>query len=243
MVNETLARKWWPKESAVGHRIKFGGPYREGPVYEIVGVAGNVSQMGLGTEPDPEIYLPFSQSSNRAMVVMIRTAGEASALAPAVRRRVAAIDRNLPVESLQPLEKTVAASLDQRRFSTLLLTLFAGLAMVLAAVGIYGLLNYWVRVREDEIAIRMALGAPRPTILRWAGWQALRLASIGAAIGIVGSWAASRWLRDLVVGIPAHNLTTITAAALAVIAITLIAAALPVWRATQVDAMDKLHHS
>jgi putative ABC transport system permease protein len=243
MVNETLARKWWPKESAVGHRIKFGGPYREGPVYEIVGVAGNVSQMGLGTEPDPEIYLPFSQSSNRAMVVLIRTAGEASALAPAVRRRVAAIDRNLPVESLQPLEKTVAASLDQRRFSTLLLTLFAGLAMVLAAVGIYGLLNYWVRVREDEIAIRMALGAPRPTILRWAGWQALRLASIGAAIGIVGSWAASRWLRDLVVGIPAHNLTTITAAALAVIAITLIAAALPVWRATQVDAMDKLHHS
>jgi predicted permease len=243
MVNETFARKWWPKESAVGHRIKWGGPYREGPIYEIVGVAGDVSQMGLGIEPYPEIYLPFSQSPNQAMVVMVRAAGDAAALAPAVRRSVAAIDRNLPIESLQPFERTVAASLSQRRFSALLLALFAGLAMVLAAVGIYGLLNYWVRVREDEIAIRMALGAPRPSILRWAGWQALRLSSAGTAIGVLGSWAASGWLSSLVFGVAARDFTTLAAAALAVTVIAMIAAAIPVWRATQVDALDKLHHA
>jgi putative ABC transport system permease protein len=242
MVNETFARKWWPKASAVGHRIKWGGPYREGPIYEIVGVAGDVSQMGLGTEPYPEVYLPFSQSPDRAMVVMIRSAGDASSLAPAVRRRVTAIDRNLPIESMRPFEQTVAASLAQRRFSTLLLALFALLAMALAAVGIYGLLNYWVRVREDEIAIRMALGAPRHSILRWAGWQALRLSLIGAVIGMLAGWAVSRWLENLVFGVTAH-FTTLAAAALAVIATAMIAAAIPVWRATHVDAMDRLHHA
>jgi putative ABC transport system permease protein len=242
IVNEAFARRWWPKESAVGHRIKSGGPYRDGPIYEIVGVAGNVSQMGLGTEPYPEIYLPFAQSPSEAMVVMIRTSGDPSLLAPAVRRRVAGIDRNLPMESLRPFMQTVAASLSERRFSTLLLALFAGLAMVLAAVGIYGLLNYWVRVREDEIAIRMALGAPRTVILRWAGWQALRLALTGAAIGMLAGWGASRWLENLVFGV-ADNFTALAAAALTVIAVAMMAAAIPVWRATRVDAMDKLHRA
>ena len=242
IVNETFARKWWPHASALGGRIKFGGPYRDGPVYEIVGVVGDVSQMGLGTEPYPEVYLSFSQSPPEAMVMMIRAAGDVSRLAPAVRRCVAAIDANLPIQSLRPFEKTVAASLSQRRFSALLLSLFAGLAMALAAVGIYGLLNYWVRVREDEIAIRVALGAPRPSILRWAGWQALRLALIGAGIGLCGGWAASRWLADLVFGMPAHSFPALAVAALGVIAMAMSAAALPVWRATQVDAVHRLHH-
>ena len=176
------------------------------------------------------------------MVVMIRAGGDAASLAPAVRRRVAAIDRNLPIESLRPFEQNVAASLAQRRFSTLLLALVRG-----AGDGsrrpsaIYGLLNYWVRVREDEIAIRMALGAPRPAILRWAGWQALRLSLIGAAIGMLAGWAASRWLGSLVFGVPARNFATLAAAALAVIGIAMVAAAVPVWRATQVDAANRLH--
>ena len=243
IVNETFARKWWPRGSAVGGRIKWGGPYRDGPVYQIVGVVGDAGQMGLGTEPYPEVYLPFSQSSSEAMVVMIRCAGDPQALASAVRRRVAAIDGNLPIQSLRPFAETVAASLAQRRFSTLLLGLFAGLAMVLAAVGIYGLLSHWVRVREGEIAIRMALGAPPRSILRWAGWQALRLSITGAGIGILGAWAASRWLGSLVPGAPSNPLAMLAAAAGAVTGFAMVAAALPAWRATQVDAVSKLHRA
>jgi putative ABC transport system permease protein len=242
IVNETFARKWWPKEPAVGHRIKSGGPYRDGPIYEIVGVAGDVGQMGPGTTPSPEIYLPLSQSNSEAMVLMIRSAGDSQTLAPAVRKRVGALDRNLPIQSLRPFAETVSASLAAQKFSTLLLALFAALAMTLAAVGIYGLLNYWVRVRGDEIAIRMALGAPRAVILRWAGRQALRLALIGAAIGVAGGWTASRWLADLVVGMGARDLTTLAAAAAAVVGIAMMAAAIPIWRATRVDAVDRLHH-
>jgi len=243
IVNQTLARKWWPKESAVGHRIKFGGPYREGPIYQIVGVCGDVGQMGLGTTPYPEIYLPFSQSPSRAMVVMMRVAADPGLLAGAVRRRVAALDRNLPIESLRPFVQSVVASLSERRFSTLLLSLFAALAMALAAVGIYGLLNYWVRIREDEIAVRMALGAPRPVILRWAGWQALRLSLIGAAIGVLASWAASRWLQDLVFGVAERSFAALAAASATVVGIALLAAAVPAWRATRIDAAGKLHRA
>ena len=242
IVNETFARKWWPKASAVGHRIKSGGPYRDGPIYEIVGVAGDVSQMGLDTEPLPEIYLPFSQSPSGAMVVMLRVNGDPQSLEPAVRRRVAEIDRNLPVESLRPFERSLAATLARRRFSTLLLALFAGLAMALAGVGVYGLLNYWVRVREEEIAIRLALGAPRPAILRWAGRQVLQLAAAGAALGMLAGWMASRWLESLVFGVSARSGATMAAAAAAVIGMAVIAAAIPVWRATQVDALDQLRH-
>jgi putative ABC transport system permease protein len=198
--------------------------------------------MGPGTTPSPEIYLPLSQSNSEAMVLMIRSAGDPQMLGPAVRKRVAALDRNLPVQRLRPFAETVAGSLAQQRFSTLLLALFAALAMTLAGVGIYGLLNYWVRVREGEIAIRMALGAPRVAILRWAGRQALRLALIGAAIGGAGSWTASRWLADLVVGMGARDLTTLAAAAAAVVGIAMMAAAIPIWRATRVDAVDRLHH-
>ncbi|HLY15657.1 MAG TPA: ABC transporter permease [Bryobacteraceae bacterium] len=243
IVNEAFARKWWPNRSAVGGRIKWGGPYRDGPVYQIIGVVGDVSQMGLGTEPYPEVYLPFSQSAGEAIVLMIRAGGDVRTLAPAVRRQVAALDRNLPIQSLRPFTSTVAASLAGRRFSTVLLVLFAGLALTLAAVGIYGLLNYWVRVREDQIAIRMALGAPRLVIMRWAGAQALRLSLIGTGIGMLAGWAAARWLADLVFGIQAHNLATLAGAAAAVVAIAMLAAALPVWRATQVDPANKLHHA
>jgi putative ABC transport system permease protein len=242
IVNQTFARQWWPKESAVGRRIKSGGPYFEGPVYEIVGVAGDVSQMGLDSEPWPEIYLPFSQAPSAAMVVMLRVAGDPESLAPAVRRRIAALDRNLPIENLRPFEKTLGATLERRRFSTLLLTSFAALAMILAGVGIFGLLNYWVSVREEEIAIRAALGASPAAMMRWAAAHALKLAVLGIAIGAAAAFLASRWMESLVFRVSAQNPWMLAAAALAVLFIILLSALLPVWRATQVDALRKLHH-
>jgi len=242
IVNETFARQWWPKESAVGRRIKGGGPYFEGPVYEIVGVAGDVSQMGLDSEPLPEIYLPFSQAPSPAMVVLMRTSADPELLAPAVRRRIAALDRNLPIENLRSFEKTLGATLERRRFSTLLLTSFAGLAMILAGVGIYGLLNYWVSVREEEIAIRSALGAAPAAILLWAAAHALKLGVLGIALGAVVGFLTSRWMESLVFGVSAQNPVILAAAAFAVLVIIILAALLPVRRASQIDVLQKLHH-
>lgn len=243
IVNETFARTWWPAESAIGHQIKFGGPYQEGPLLEVIGVAGDAKQMGLDSPPMPEIYQPFSEQRGGDMAIVIRAAGDAEALMPAVRARVLAHDRNLPLRELATFERAFGAGLARRRFSTLLLAMFAGLAMVLAAIGIYGLLNYWVSVRESEIALRLALGARPSTILRWTGFHALRLAMIGVAFGVLGGWLAARGLEELVFGIPPRNPATMIAAALAVGAIAMAAAALPSWRAARVDAARRLHYA
>ena len=242
VINEVIARKWWRSpQLALGHPIKVGGPYMEGPAYEIVGVVGNVSQMGLDTAPMPEIYFAFSQHPLQAMVVMIRASGDPTGLMAAVRRHVASIDPNVPIQSLKPFEQWLSAPLARRRFSTWLLAVFAGLAMILAAVGIYGVLNYWVSARQKEIAIRLALGARHWAILRWVGSHAMRLTVMGITLGTFGAWAASRWLASLVFGVPADSPKMMSAAACLVIAAAALSASIPLWRATRVDAVRNLH--
>jgi len=241
VINETVARKWWPNEPAVGHQIKSGGPYQEGDLLEIVGVAGDVRQYGRDTETDPEIYQPSAQNVDSSATILVRATGDPSKLMPAIRARVAALDRNLPLQHFDTIEASLGAGLARRRFSTLLLTLFAGLAMLLAAVGVYGLLNYWVASREPEIAVRLALGASPARILRWTSFHALRLAIVGVAIGAIGGWFAAGLLRDMVFGIPAQSPATMAAAAAAVVALAFLAAAVPSWRAARVDAAHRLH--
>ncbi len=243
IVNETFARTWWPEEPAVGHQIKIGGPYASGPVVEIVGVAADVKQQGLDSRPMPEIYQPFAQRSSAAGAVMIRTTSDPEQVIPQVRRAVAGVDRNLPIQKLGSLERTLDASLARRRFSTSLLTIFAGLAVMLAMVGIYGLLSYWVSVREHEIGIRFALGARPSAIVRWTSLQAIRLAGIGTAFGLFGAWAAARGLEDLVFGVPPRNVPALFTSALVVLLIAGLAAALPAWRASRVDVASQLHQS
>jgi hypothetical protein len=240
VVNEKLARHWWPLRPrlAVGHRIKFGGPYMEGPTYEIVGVVGDVSQSALDEGSSPEVY---ARGAEKRMVVMIRAAGDPARLIPMVRRELAALDRDVPAVSLLPLGRRMEATLDRRRFSTLLLGIFAALAVALTSVGIYGTLNYRVRTRQKEIAIRLALGAGRSEILRWAGWHATRTAALGIALGAFGCVGMSRLLKSLVFGIPAQNPFMFLAASGAVIAMAALAAMVPIWRATLVDPVRHLH--
>jgi putative ABC transport system permease protein len=240
-VNETFARMWWPTGSAVGSYIKVGGPYIDGPLIEVVGVVADVKQDGLDSKPLPEIYQPFAQKPSGAMAVIVRATGDPEALIPSVRRAVSGVDRNLPIQGLAGLERTLGASLARRRFSTLLLSGFAGLAIILAIVGIYGLLSYWVSVREREIGIRLALGARPSVIVRWTSLQALRLAGIGMVFGVAGAWAAARGLEDLVFGIPPRSPATMAASAVAVTLIAGLAAAIPSWRAARVDAASQLH--
>lgn len=244
VINERLARQEWSDPRlALGQHLKVGGPYAEGPTLEIVGVVANVSQEGLDEERSPTFYYAFSQRPDSAMVVTLRTNGDPAKWMNAARRRVSALDRNVPIQSLRTAEDWLGATLQRRRFSTLLLGLFGGLAMLLAAVGIYGVLNYWVSTRQREIAIRLAVGAQRSSILRWAGLHAARLAVIGIAVGAIGAWIAARWLESLVYGVTAHSPLMMLAAGAAVILIAALAAGVPIWRATHTDAVRNLHEA
>jgi putative ABC transport system permease protein len=197
--------------------------------------------MGLDAQPMPEVYYAFSQRASSAMVVMIRATGDAAALIPGVRSVVSSLDRNVPIQSLKPFEKWLGEPLERRRFTTLLLTVFAALAIILAAVGIYGVLNYWVSVRQREIAIRMALGARRAAIVRWVGSVAMRLAVVGIGVGAIGCWVASDWLRALVFGVSVADPAMIVAAGAGIIAIAGLAISVPLWRAVRVDPVRNLH--
>jgi len=244
IINERLARQEWSDPRlALGQHLKVGGPYAEGPTLEIVGVVANVSQEGLDAERSPTFYYAFSQKPSSAMVMTLRTNGDPARWMNAARRQVSALDRNIPIQSLRTAEDWLGATLQRRRFATLLLGLFGGLAMLLAAVGIYGVLNYWVSARQREIAIRLAVGAQRSTILRWAGLHATRLAVIGVGLGAIGAWIAAHWLESLVFGVSARNTLMMLLAGAAVIAVAALAAGVPLWRATHTDAVRNLHEA
>jgi predicted permease len=244
MINERLARQEWPDPRlAIGQHLKVGGPYVEGPTLEIIGVVANVSQEGLDAERSPTFYYAFSQRPSSAMVVTLRTNGDPAQWMNAARRQVSALDRNVPIQSLRTAEDWLGATLQRRRFATLLLGLFSGLAMLLAAVGIYGVLNYWVSARQREIAIRLAVGAQRSSILRWAGLHAIRLAAIGIVLGAIGAWSAARWLESLVFGVTARNPLMMLLAGAAVIVIAALAVSVPLWRASHTDAVRNLHEA
>jgi putative ABC transport system permease protein len=244
VINEEIARAWWKDpRSAIGQHIKVGGPYMKGPVVEIVGVAANVHQYGLDISSAPEMYFPAAQRVDGAMVVMIRTRGNPENMAATVRQRLASIDGNVPIQSLKTADVWLGSTLQQRRFTTLLLVLFAGIAVILASIGCYGVFNYWISCRRQEIAIRMAMGAGTIAILRRTGRQAARLGAIGLVAGLAGSWGASRWLNSLVFGVSVHDPVVFFSAVLAAFLIVLLSAAVPLWRATQIDPIETLHEA
>ena len=244
VINEAVARVAFAEpQLALGKHLKVGGPYADGPILQIVGVVANTSQEGLDTEKAPMFYYAFSQNPNPFMVVVMRTSGDPARWMSGARRLVSELDRNIPIQSLRTAEDWLGGTLDRRRFSTLLLALFGALAMILASVGIYGVLNYWVSARQREIAIRLAVGAPRSAILRWAGLHATRLAAIGIVLGAIGAWNAARWMESLVFGVNAQSPLMMALAGAAVILIAALAASLPVWRATRTDPIRNLHEA
>lgn len=241
IVNEELARGWFPDvRSAIGSHIKLGGPYSPGPVLEIVGVTANVSQMGLDADPLPEIVFPAAQHPDGAMVVMIRTSGNPETLMGPVRRVLAAIDPGVPIQSLETEDNWLGGTLLQRRFIALLLAIFAAIAVVLASIGVYGVLNFWVGSRRQEIAIRMAMGARGAALLRRTGGLAGGFALLGLGLGLGGSWLAGRWIKSLVYGVSARDPFIFFAAATATLLIVLISAAVPLARTMRIDPISVL---
>jgi putative ABC transport system permease protein len=238
LVNEAMARQSWPGEDPVGKRFK--------PVWwqdqwiTVVGVVANVRQQGLAAEVEPEIYRPFAQEPTDAMTLILRTTADPGALVANLRSALAAVDPDVPVSEIRTLEQVISQAVTTPRFTMLLLTVFAALALVLGAVGIYGVLSYAVGQRTHEIGVRMALGARRSDMLALVVQQGLVLTLIGVGVGLLGAFAATRLLRTLLFEVSPTDPLTFLAVPLLLGAVALLASYLPARRAARVDPMIAL---
>jgi putative ABC transport system permease protein len=243
IIDETLAAKYWPDEDPVGKRITFEGGAANPIWREIVGVVGYVKQRGLeNAEPRVQYYIPHRQRTFGGMYLVVRTAGDPASLAPAVRGAIGSIDKDQPVYRVTTMEQMMANSLAQRRFAMLLLGIFAALAMVLAAVGLYGVMSYSVTQRTHEIGIRMALGAKPGDVLKMVVGQGAVLTSIGVGIGLVASFILTRWMAALLFGVSATDPVIFASIAVALSGVALLASYIPARRATKVDPMIALRY-
>ena len=245
IINEQAARRYWPGENPIGKRLTIGSPQEEKlygkPVSrEIVGVIGNVKLLELKAEFEPEVYLPMKQMPSAGMSLVVRGRGTADSLINGMREAVRAVDPNQPVRRAQPIAAAVARSVAPQRLMTLLLVVFAALAVALAVVGIYGVMSYTVAQRTQEIGIRMSLGAQPPDVLRMIIGQGMRLVSLGLVIGLAGALAISQVLRSLLFEISATDPLTFAAVGLLLVLVALLACWLPARRAARVDPVIAL---
>jgi putative ABC transport system permease protein len=242
IINQTMARRWWPHQNAVGQHIKQGFPQDQSPYREIVGVVADVKQAGADSEQWPEVFLPATQNPGQAMTLVVRTARKPMSVAKAAEAAIQSIDKDQPVSAVQPMDDYMAESLEQRSFSALLLGIFGGLALLLAAVGIYGVTAYSVSQRTHEIGVRMALGAQRRAVLDLVLGSGLRLALAGIAVGLAASLMATRLISSLLFGVTARDPLTFAAVPAFLAAVALLACYLPARRAMRVDPMVALRY-
>jgi putative ABC transport system permease protein len=242
LVDEAAARRYWPDADPVGRRFKQGGRGSKAPWVTIVGVVGNIKTEGFDQPDQPHLYLPALQAPGYAMAVYLRAEGDPKTLTQGLRQEVQAVDPNLPVFGERTLEEVVAASLAQRRFALQVVGGFGLLALLLAGIGIYGVVAYSVSQRTREIGIRLALGASRGVILRWVFGQGMRLTLLGLGAGIVGAFALTRLLRGLLFGVETTDPLTYAGLALLLAAVALVACYIPARRATKVDPMVALRY-
>lgn len=247
IVNETFVRHFFPNEDPLGRRLKVSPPARiwDGErftSFEIVGVARDVKFDGLAAPSEPAYYVPASQSPLGDMTIMVRTSSDPRAVVSSLRQAVWAIDPNQPLANVNTLEQIVSESIAQPRLNMVLMMLFGGLALLLSAVGIYGLLSYAVTQRTQELGIRMALGANVTDVLKLVLKQGMLLALIGEAIGLAGAFALTRLMSGLLFGVTPTD-TTIFAGVVVVLTLTaLLACYLPARRATKVDPLIALRY-
>lgn len=242
LIDETLARRYWPNEDPVGRRIKFGRQNSTAPWMTIAGVVGNIKTDGFESADQPHLYVSILQNPGYALAVYVRTQASPESMMQAVRQQVQSVDPNLPIFGEQTMETLVSASLAQRRFAMQMVGIFGLVALLLAGIGIYGVMSYAVTQRTREIGIRLALGAQTADVLRLVVRQGMSLSLIGAGIGAAVTLGLTRFLASMLFGISPYDPATLAATMLLLLLVALLACYLPARRATKVDPMIALRH-
>lgn len=236
ILTQSAARQYFPGEDPLGKKIVLGwnvdGVFQGG---EVVGIVGDFKQSTIEGEPEPEIFLPYEQTSVGALAVVLRSDQDPAAVAAAVRREVRRLDPDLPLYNLQTLEELVGKSVSRPRFYMLLLGLFAAIALLLAAIGIYGVISYTVRQRTQEIGIRMALGATQRRVLGMVVRQGLLLALLGSVVGLAGALVMTRGMANLLYGVSSTDPATLAGVGLVLLLVAAFASYLPARRAAEIE--------
>lgn len=234
VVNEALAGRIWPGQDPVGKRIKQGWPERQGTWREVVGVVADVKFDGITERTPLQVYMPFAQETTSDFNVVVRSSVPPQSLTSGVEAAVAAVSKDMPIADLRTMDALVNESISRQRMARLVLTVFAGIAVLLASIGLFGLVSHAVIERRHEIGVRLALGAERGDVLRLvlAGGLVMTLAGIG--LGLAGAAAVSRSLEELLFGVKPLDAMTFAAMPSLLLAVSLAACALPAWRATRI---------
>jgi putative ABC transport system permease protein len=241
VINEAMARQFWPGQDPLGRRFTFDAlDARNVSWYSVVGVAGDVRRSGLTLEPRPEVYFPHRQSPSTRMTLVVRTGGDPVLVAGPVRQALWSLDPDQPITNVRTGEQLVAEELHAHRFTMTLLAIFAGAALFLAALGIYGVVAYAVLERTHEIGVRIALGARMSNVLALVMGQGLQVAAVGLALGLAGSVWGARALTGLLYGIAPNDATTLAGVAIVVLLISAAATYIPARRALRVDPITAL---
>ena len=241
VINDVMADRYWPNEDPIGKRISLVDALT-GPWLTVIGVVENVHQVTLDSEPYPQMYEAYSQNPGWGAALVVRAASDPMNLISAVRTQVSAIDKDQPLYNVRPMEQVLADSVSRQRFNMLLIGIFTAVALVLAAVGIYGVISYSVSHRSHEIGIRMALGARQADILKMVIEHGLKLALAGVGIGLVAAFILTRVMSSLLYGVSAIDPFTFASGAIVLIGVAVMACYIPARRAAKVDPMIALRY-
>jgi len=243
VVNQTFAKKFWPNEDALGKRIVMGSMSDDPKWITIVGIVGDIRHFGLDIDPRPEMYVPFAQSGYFTTIYVVRSNQDPQILLSAIRRQIQAIDPAVPLANVRSFENLIGDSVAPRRLAVVLLGVFAGVAVLLAGVGIYGVMSFLVVQRTHELGVRMALGAQRRDVLKLVLVRSLKLISAGTIIGLIIAVMSTRTLQALLYSVSAFDMATFVLVTVLLGAIALVASYLPAIRATRADPMVVLGHN